>query len=375
MFFHVASPRGVKYFTNLVPPRSMEYLGLKRSYLLAAGVLAMFSSCLSPVGPEFNTGVASLAPVEAGFFQSEILPKADGKVECHAASIAERPDGTLLAAWYAYSQHGNELDGSAIYTSLRGKDDWGIAELFRDSPQGDGNPVLYAEGWNMWLFSAVVPGGWSTSHIEFQMTSEDGTWQAPFILDGTFGSNVKSPPIRLMGGELLLPAYDDLMSRSIFYASKDGTTWDRRSVLATGIASDNIQPAIVQLDNGDILAVMRDAGGRSLWVSKSSDAGYSWSKPSQTGIPNPASAVSFIKLSSGHLLLVYNNATERVRMSVSVSPDGGASWTPPRIIEEAESSYPFAIQTSDGMIHIVYTTADRQSIAHVWFNESWAVGG
>ena len=306
-------------------------------------------------------------------FSAETLPSVPDKVGYHAASVCELDNGKLLAAWYSYGDHGDELAGSAIYTSMKDAHGWSVASVFRDSPQGDGNPVLYAEGNKVWLFQAVVPGGWSTAHIEFQWSEgQDNSWSAPAVVSSALGSNVRFPPIRLKNGELLLPAYDDLLSRSLFFASSDGVNWQERAALSTGLSGTNIQPSIAQLDDGDIVAVMRDTTAHNILVSFSSDNGATWTKPIASPFPNPGAPSAIVKLKSGRLLLVYNNMSlgARDKLSAALSPDDGVTWTAPKVIAEVDSSYPTAIQGANGMIHVVYSSG-REAIIHAEFNEAW----
>jgi predicted neuraminidase len=347
-----------------------------KRFVVTCLVFVVFSfSCArtSPTNLEFNTGTASITAQEDAVFFTETLPQAAGKEECHASSITQLANGKLFAAWYAYAASGNELEGSSIYTSIKDEQGWEPATLTFDTSRGNGNPVVYAEGNKVWLFHAVVPGGWSTAHIEYMYSDgQDNSWSPSEIINGPIGSNVKFPPIRLMNGELLLPAYDDLLSRSLFFASSDGKSWSMRSTLSSGTMGANIQPSVVQLENGRLLAVMRDTTAKSLWVSCSDDDGRTWSTPESSGFINPASPAAMIKLASGRLLLVFNNADGRVKMSAAMSADDGVTWTVPKVIAEGESSYPTAIQTDDGLIHVVYSVG-RAAINHVWFNEAWVL--
>ena len=59
---------------------------------------------------------------------------------------------------------------------------------------------------------------------------------------------------------------------------------------------------------------------------------------------------------------------------VAVSRDAGASWSAPRLVEDAtggeEFSYPALLQGRDGTIHLAYTW-QRKAIKHVSFAPSW----
>lgn len=331
--------------------------------------------------PLFNTTSTGFERItvsgEPIFRVGSVFDEIPGRVGHHAASIIAFPDGALLAAWYSYTGPG-ELDGSAIYMARRakGRGNWEAPRLHIDRVVSDGNPVLYGEGDSVWLFQAVVPFGWSTSRIEMQRSSDRGrTWTSPESIPGPIGSNVRYPPLRLMDGSLLLPAYDDLLQRALFFSSQNGRQWALASVVVGGLSERPIQPSMVQLDDCRLLSVMRNSGGDWLWVAGSGDGGQSWSRPRDSGFPNPGSPAALLKLASGKLILVYNaSRTERSPLCVAVSADDGRTWPHRRVLVEGEErySYPSATQSSDGLVHIVYSLA-RRSIQHVTINEAWIV--
>ena len=107
--------------------------------------------------------------------------------------------------------------------------------------------------------------------------------------------------------------------------------------------------------------------------SESHDGGQTWSEGKDTEFPNPNAAIDFIKLQSGHLLLVYNNSgTDRTPLTVAVSTDGDQSYPFRRDIATGDHdyAYPYAVQAADGKIHLVYTSDARSVINHAVFDES-----
>lgn len=330
------------------------------------------------IGLRFNVGgvPTPIVTTETPAFRTEpVFESIPGKSGSHAPALTAFADGELLAAWYSYSGPG-ELDGAAIYTArCAAGGGWTPPELLIARRESVGNPVLYSECNTVWLFHAVVSGsGWSTAHIEVQQSSDRGqTWSAARVVDGRLGSNVRFPPVRVADDTLLLPAYDDLLPRSLFYSPADAESWSLRSVLATEAGHANIQPSVVALADGRLLAIMRNAGHGWLWVAASDDGGRSWTTPADSGFPNPASPAVLLRLTNGHLVLVYNDSnTDRHPLSITVSADDGATWYPARILIDAEGAYayPAVIQAPDGLIHIVYSH-DRQRIQHISLNEAW----
>ncbi len=87
----------------------------------------------------------------------------------------------------------------------------------------------------------------------------------------------------------------------------------------------NLQPAPVQITDDYLVAYCRPGGdfepnpNRFVIRSESRDGGRTWSKGENSKFPNPNSAVDFIKLQNGHLLLVYNDTNIGDRMPLTVA--------------------------------------------------------
>ena len=140
-----------------------------------------------------------------------------------------------------------------------------------------------------------------------------------------------------------------------------------------GFQRGNIEPAIVELKDGRLLMLMRSGTRTCIWSSLSSDGGLTWSSPERTPLPNPDSAIDLLRLKSGRVLLAYNNSSKgRTPLAVAVSEDDCRNWRRARDLETGPGgfSYPAAIQSQDGIIHITYTY-DRKGIKHVAFDEQW----
>ena len=91
-------------------------------------------------------------------------------------------------------------------------------------------------------------------------------------------------------------------------------------------------------------------------------------------LPNNNSGTDAVTLIDGRQLLVYNHVLPpkgeskgaRTPLNVSVSKDG-RTWYAALVLEDSpisQYSYPSVIQTSDGLVHIVYTWR-RERIKHV----------
>jgi predicted neuraminidase len=67
---------------------------------------------------------------------------------------------------------------------------------------------------------------------------------------------------------------------------------------------------------------------------------------------------------------------DRTPLTVAISTDGDNSYPHRRNIAGGDNSfaYPYAIQSRDGKIHIIYTTNNRTTIMHAVFDEFAIIG-
>ena len=345
---------------------------------LAGGCIGFEVGAPAEIDFEFNAPVSGANPVVEGEPRFEAQPLfggIPGRIGSHAGTITRLDSGELLAAWYSYAGP-HELDGSAIYMSRlpAGAQSWTEPWLHVDRAEGDGNPVLYSEGARVWLFQAVVPAGWSTSHVEFQISQDEGrTWGSASQLGGPYGMNVRNRPVKLADGRLLLPAYGELIRASHFFVSSGGLEWTLLSSVVTASPASNLQPSVAMLDSGRLISLMRNSSGGFAWVAASDTAGASWSEPVNSGFPNADNALCLVSLGGGRLVLVFNDSpTQRRPLSAALSLDDGRTSPNKRVIDEGPLtySYPAAVVDPAGDVHLVYSH-DRERIQYAAFNAAW----
>ena len=114
---------------------------------------------------------------------------------------------------------------------------------------------------------------------------------------------------------------------------------------------------------------MRDSGDAPPRVHKSisKDNGESWSYSVKTDIPNTAS-VELLVLQDGRWAFVGNDVEDgRYRIVLMISDDEGESWKWKEYLEsthkgdEKSFSYPSLLQSSDGMLHISYSSRTSET--------------
>lgn len=308
----------------------------------------------------------------------------------HPAAITELDNGDLYLAYYGGS--GEYGDDTAVFGARLplGESEWTDPVVIADTPmRSEGNPVVWqAPDGRVWLFYVNRYGEtWSTSRIKAKI-SDDGanTWSDSFMLTMEEGTMVRGQPIALNDGDYLLPVYSETGhdtertgsdSVSFFLRYNPETNqWSESGRIRS--AMGNIQAQVVQLTDDHLLAYIRRGGDYEPtddgWMlrSESHDGGHTWSEAVQTRFRNPNSAIDFIELDNGHLLLVYNDSmNDRTPLRVAISTDRDQTWPYQRTIAEGDNTfaYPYAIQTRDGKIHIIYTTNSRTTIMHAVFDE------
>ncbi len=313
----------------------------------------------------------------------------------HPASITELANGDLYLVYYG-GKGEYALDTGVFGSRLRnGSRKWTPPRRIAHDPfRSLGNAVVWqGPDGVVWLFYVVRWGDtWSTSRIQGKV-SQDGatTWSDSFVVTEEDGTMVRGRPIVLDTGEYLLPIYHEtgrdtekvgLDSTSRFLRF-DPKTKNWRPSGAIRSEKGNIQPAVAQLTHDRLIAYCRRGGGYEpvtdgyIIRSESRDGGKTWAEGKNSRFPNPNAAVDFLKLRNGHLLMIFNDSmNDRTPLTVALSTDGDKSWPHRRNLATGphDYAYPFAIQTKDGKVHVVYTSHERTIVNHAVFDEEWVRG-
>lgn len=322
-------------------------------------------------------------------------PETDTGQYKHPSSITELDNGDLYLAYYGGAgEYAREtaVFGSRLPAAQRHEPGaWTPPIAIARNPiQSMGNPVVWqAPDGIVWLFFVVRPGEtWSTSRIAAKISRDRArTWSDAFMIAFEPGMMVRSHPIALPGGGHLLPVYHETGANteitgpdtsSLFLRFDPKTaTWTRSNKVYSRLG--NLQPAVVALSGNHFLAFSRRGGdyepGDDGYVvrTESHDSGYTWTPGIETEFPNPNAAVELIRLANGHLLFVFNDSmNDRTPLTAAISTDRGQTFPHRRNLAEGPGSfsYPTAIQTRDGRIHVTFTSDDRAVIRHAAFDES-----
>jgi predicted neuraminidase len=208
-----------------------------------------------------------------------------------------------------------------------------------------------------------------------QHSNDQGvTWSAATPALDALCTLVRNKPIVLRDGRWLLPAYQEAIYQSQFWITDNqGTNWSALPAVFTFPVS-NLQPAVVQLADGSLYALMRNgAAGGPTWQGRSADCGRTWQLSQRADLPNPNSGLDLIRLPDGRLLWAGNPSdSQRTPLAIAFSLDNGMTWSPPRTLERGipQLSYPSLCRSRNGLIHVSYSHR-LTHIRHVEFNVAW----
>ena len=389
------------------------------------------------------------------------------EAESHAVSLLVLPrGGALLAAWFtghegmsdvaiAVSRLDGFASGPAAWTKphsvsvTHGRSAQNPV-LFQTNPAGSTVHLLHT--------SHAQDAGQGSSEIH-HLVSDDGglRWGPPRTVRALgmhrAGMFLRAPPLILppatTGGaaRMLLPVYhtpggarthySEMLEREVvqtpFASSTEGLGndetdpmfasspegWTVRTMSRPG--EGLVQPTVVRVPRRDaspdapveLLAIFRHRFEPWLYVSRSFDGGATWSDPRRSKLPSNNSGVQALALSSGAILLAFNNVAAgdaprggdddhgveggaggrnarsgsppRDVLSLALSEDGGASWPYVRDLEPGGKgdpalgavpgglrySYPALVEDLvTGLVHVAYTF-NREAIKHVVIDEAW----
>ena len=296
-------------------------------------------------------------------------------------------NGRLWATWFSGGTWETYENYIILVTSEDNGDTWSDARVIIDpdkkGPVRAFDPVLWEDPngkmWILWNQQFATAGGWAGQD------GKCGVW-GMYTEDASVEDPIWSEPVRLSDNVCMhkpavtsygwiLPAY--CVNRSIteetsegqigaaFYRFVDyGEPWEYVGHIEGDKLPDLdafIEHGVVELANGDLLAVIRSTNG--MLYSISTDGGKTWPKAEQ--MTNNGEVMSLTisrnhikRLSSGALLLIYHDDNvngHRKNLTAALSYDEGVTWSYKFIIDKRNSvSYPDARETADGRIYITY---------------------
>lgn len=315
----------------------------------------------------------------------------------HGSSIAETPEGDLIAVWFHGSGERTADDVMVQGARLNaGESQWSEPWVATDTPNlPDCNPVLFIDSSDkLWLFWVAIQANEWGSALLMSRTSTDyegdgppvWNWQSPIHTDPKniiepfkavlkdaetalapfmavnenlkkeieygwtaiddkltrrLGWMTRTRPVQLENGRILLGLYSDVFNCSLAaYTDDGGARWHSSEPILDPAAKHigNVQPGFIQRKNGEVVAYMRDNGiPNYVRTSVSKDNGETWSGVDMLTIRESGASVASLGLASGHWLLLVNDLVDgRHVLTAYLSEDEGASWMWKRSLEAEE---------------------------------------
>ena len=328
-------------------------------------------------------------------------------------AVALIPDGRIFIVWSPQIgfARGGRLTGS--FSSDGGRT-WSEAiELINILNRDDADPSIIVDGHRLLVISGSWPvpetfdkfNPWPTNRARawfYMTTSEDAgkTWSQPVLLDFPHASiGKRANGLRLEDGSLLLPYYYDAGSelgkvprlegdmRSISLAARStdgGRNWVSGEEIVNCGADNCDEPAVVQLSNGELYCLMRTMTEHP-YESRSRDQGRTWDTPKPSSIlATKNNPFAFYRMEKGHgdELIAAWNYPDRTSLVAAFSPDGGKTWTAPKLVARPNSQAgywadnPSICETKDGLIVVAWQqeTLPRhlgKEVAIARFNRAW----
>ncbi len=210
--------------------------------------------------------LAAPALAQPGVIKHEFIYDSAPFPECHASTIVQTKQGTLITAWFGgtYEKHPDV----GIWISRFENNAWSKPVEVANGIQNDQlryptwNPVLFVmKSGTLALFFKVGPSPdnwWG----EMMTSSDDGrSWQHRQKLPNSGIGPVKNKPVLLTDGTLLCPSSDETggpWTVHVEVTKDEGKTWTKIGPINDGKKVRAIQPTIVQLGGDKLSMLCRD---------------------------------------------------------------------------------------------------------------------
>ena len=356
------------------------------------GILSVFLSLSPMLSADFETGAVKRS--DQGTFYRNTIPQ-----------VARLSDGQLFSVWSAFPKDGKPGHVYGAFSRDAGIN-WSEPKLLiSDTAKMDGDPNILVDGKRVFVFCTRVnwPNKIDKSWTMMIRSEDDGkTWTQPseIVIPRQYIAGKQHNGIKLRDGTYMFGiAWDkwpeigmaartegEMVLTTGVLLSKDGIQWTLHGGVTTfvdkltpGGTNGLCEPSLVELDNGEILMLLR-SGDSFHYESRSRDGGVTWSAPVRSSLPghNTPTALWKSDQDPGQIVAVWNNSPlKRFPLSVALSNDRGKTWSTPRILTSSENlqvSYPGLTQTTDGSFFAVWQQAlpdGGRDIRWARFSRDW----
>lgn len=345
-------------------------------------------ACAAVLGP--LSALAHAAPP-----QIVMVAKADDQhVRQSEGTSVELADGKLLLAWIEFRKGEGDSDffpaRIVAKTSSDGGRTWGDYRVLAVPEPGEisafsPNLLRLRDGrllfvYMRYLSFAKAKNKYPPATTVAMISSDEGRTFSPLA------TIAAEQPIticnhtlkQLASGRIVLPlnrdqsekGQSDHFEAGLAYSDDMGRTWKQSETWVDAPMRGAMEPHVEEIGDNRLLMVMRTQAG-SIYRSRSSDGGQTWSAGEPLGVESPESCPELLKVpSTGDLLLIWNAAKydpawashfgKRTPLSAALSRDGGDTWSAPRHIETDPGyafSNPGAGFLSSGQLFVNYWTS------------------
>lgn len=362
-------------------------LRLARLFLLLTVALPLTSNAKAADEP---LGISQHAIFEAG---------KQGYHTYRIPSLIVSAKGTVLA--FCEGRKSSSSDSGNIDLVLRrsfdGGKTWQPPQIVWDDGDntcGNPCPVVDASTGTIWLLlthnlgadaeSKIIDGtSRGTRTVWVSKSSDDGaSWTAPVEItrevklpDWTWYATGPGVGIQLKSGRLLIPCDNKVAGTKarqshVIYSDDHGASWK-----LGGVVGPNCNECqAVELSDGRVMLNMRSyqSNNRRL-VSLSSDGGVTWSPPvDDKELIEPVCQASIVRVPSPDRqkpwMLFSNPASnKREKMTVKLSTDDAQTWTKSRTLFPGPAAYSCLTVLSDGTIGCLYERGDKRPYEMIVF--------
>ncbi len=359
-------------------------------------------------------GLGGLGPAptyaDAPYFNSvSVFNPASTGYNYRIPGLAVTNAGTILAFAEERLQPGDADPHNLVLSrSTNQGGNWGAVQVIEASTGGEcwGNPVpvVDRDTGDIFLFYAKNSGN-NSSQVFYKKSEDDGvTWSGRTEVTSLFAGDPNERAFHLTGpghgiqlqdGRLMvqvwhrhgvsLPVAQREYGVSVLYSDDDGAHWSSGGYVPVDASYPINESRIAELANGDIVVNGRYAAGgtHQRIVSISDDGGATWSNPAFDSAIGSFSAVdaSLIRFtkadaSGGQNRLLFSrpdHPSSRVNMTVDVSYDEGGSWSYSKVIDSGTAAYSDMAVLPDNTIVLLYEKGSNL-IADT-FNIEWLTDG
>lgn len=287
-------------------------------------------------------------------------------------AMVELHDGSILLIWQEFlpSEHGGEDNAPSRLSAMTSNDGgltWGNHRVLVESLPGDVNVyspnlIRLDTGEILFLFMryhSLYPC--QTSGYVWVSRDEGATFEPYAVAWERQTYGLCSATLRqLPSGRLVLPmsrpagiegpAMDHWIAGALLSDDR-GLTWRESANWVDLPMRGCMEPHVAWLPDASLLMFMRTQLG-TVYASRSTDSGETWSEPASSGLVAPESCPELINVPGTDTLLAiwndgaydpdwYSHLGKRTPLTVALSRDGGKTWQP-RLNVETDPGWAFS---------------------------------